>query len=47
MNKAQILKAQKSLLFPYLCWALVSNPRNTNVFLRLEPRGRLDLEPKS
>ena len=31
----------------FLCWELVSTPRNTIVCLWIEPRSRLDLEPKS
>jgi hypothetical protein len=32
---------------PISLLALGSNPRNTRVCLRFEPRGRLDIEPKS
>ena len=38
---------QKCLLTQSLCWARVSTPQNTTVFLRVETISRLDLEPKS
>ena len=39
--------SQKCLLAQCLCWCLVSNPRNTGVFLRFETSPRRDLKPKS
>jgi hypothetical protein len=39
--------SQKCLLAQPLCWAPVSIPQNTTVFLRIETLARLDLEPKS
>jgi hypothetical protein len=29
------------------CWFRISTPQNTTVFLRVEMRDRLDLEPKA
>jgi len=39
--------SQKNLLAQSLCWAHVSTPQNTTVFLRVETLSRLDLEPKT
>ncbi len=37
--------SRKSLLAQYLCWASVSTPQNTTVFLGVKTLARLDLEP--